>query len=115
MDCGARSKKEVEALGIHIGSVATYEEGFGELAYGYYIGRAMDNRIGGFMIAEVARLLKENKKNIPFGLYIVNAVQEEIGLKGAEMGMHVRFDVLEPQFLTAAFKAGGGGIIKIIF
>ncbi len=85
LDCGARSKKEVEALGIHIGSVATYEEGFDELAYGYYIGRAMDNRIGGFMIAEVARLLKENKKHIPFGLYIVNAVQEEIGLKGAEM------------------------------
>lgn len=85
LDCGARSKKEVEALGIHIGAVATYEEGFDELAYGYYIGRAMDNRIGGFMIAEVARLLKENKKKLPFGLYIVNAVQEEIGLRGAEM------------------------------
>ncbi|HRP55692.1 M20/M25/M40 family metallo-hydrolase [Agriterribacter sp.] len=85
LDCGARSKKEVDALGVHIGSVATYEEGFDELAYGYYIGRAMDNRIGGFMIAEVARLLKENKKNIPFGLYIVNAVQEETGLRGAEM------------------------------
>lgn len=85
LDCGARSKKEVDALGVHIGSVATYEEGFDELAYGYYIGRAMDNRIGGFMIAEVARLLKENKKKVPFGLYIVNAVQEEIGLRGAEM------------------------------
>ena len=85
LDCGARSKKEVAALGIHIGAVATYEEGFDELAYGYYIGRAMDNRIGGFMIAEVARLLKESKKKLPFGLYIVNAVQEEIGLRGAEM------------------------------
>ncbi|HRQ49879.1 MAG TPA: M20/M25/M40 family metallo-hydrolase, partial [Agriterribacter sp.] len=85
LDCGARSKKEAEALGIHIGAVATYEEGFDELAYGYYIGRAMDNRIGGFMIAEVARLLKENRKKVPFGLYIVNAVQEEIGLRGAEM------------------------------
>jgi putative aminopeptidase FrvX len=49
------------------------------------IGRAMDNRIGGFMIAEVARLLKENGKKLPFGLYVVNAVQEEIGLRGAEM------------------------------
>src|SRR5690606_16307734 len=68
LDCGARNKKEVEALGIHIGAVATYEEGFDELAYDYYIGRAMDNRIGGFMIAEVARLLKENKKKIPFSL-----------------------------------------------
>lgn len=85
LDCGARNKKEVEALGIHIGAVATYEEGYEELAYDYLIGRAFDNRIGGFMIAEVARLLKANRKKLPFGLYIVNAVQEEIGLRGAEM------------------------------
>jgi len=85
LDCGARTKKEVEELGIHIGAVATYEEGYEELAYNYLIGRAFDNRIGGFMIAEVARLLKLNKKKLPFGLYIVNAVQEEIGLRGAEM------------------------------
>lgn len=85
LDCGARNKKEVEALGIHIGAVATYEEGYEEIAYDYLIGRAFDNRVGGFMIAEVARLLKENKKKLPFGLYVVNAVQEEIGLRGAEM------------------------------
>jgi putative aminopeptidase FrvX len=85
LDCGARNKKEVEALGIHIGAVVTYAEGYEELAYDYLIGRAFDNRIGGFMIAEVARLLKENKKKLPFGLYVVNAVQEEIGLRGAEM------------------------------
>lgn len=85
LDCGARNKKEVEDLGIHIGAVATYEEGFEELSYGYYIGRALDNRIGGFMIAEVARLLKQNKIKLPYSLYIVNAVQEEIGLRGAEM------------------------------
>jgi len=85
LDCGARSKKEVDALGIHIGAVVTYQDGFDELANDYYIGRAFDNRIGGFMIAEVARLLNENKKKLPFGLYVVNAVQEEIGLRGAEM------------------------------
>ncbi|MEP6711862.1 MAG: M42 family metallopeptidase [Ferruginibacter sp.] len=85
LDCGARNKKEVEALGIHIGAVATYEDGYEELAHDFLIGRAFDNRIGGFMIAEVARLLKENKKQLPFALYIVNAVQEEIGLRGAEM------------------------------
>ena len=85
LDCGARNKKEVEDLGVHIGSVVTYESGFDELAYNNYIGRAFDNRIGGFMIAEVARLLYENKKKLPFALYIVNAVQEEIGLRGAEM------------------------------
>ena len=85
LDCGARNKKEVEALGIHIGAVATYEEGYEEIAYDYLIGRAFDNRIGGFMIAEVARLLQAHKKKLPFALYIVNAVQEEIGLRGAEM------------------------------
>ena len=85
LDCGAVNRKEVEALGIHIGAVVTYQEGFDELANNFYVGRAFDNRVGGFMIAEVARLLKENKKKLPFGLYIVNAVQEEIGLRGAEM------------------------------
>ena len=85
LDCGARNKKEVEALGIHIGAVVTYEDGFEELANNNFIGRAFDNRIGGFMIAEVARLIRENKKKLPYGLYVVNAVQEEIGLRGAEM------------------------------
>lgn len=85
LDCGARSKKDLEDLGVHVGSVITYQDGFDELANDYFIGRAFDNRIGGFMIAEVARLLKENKKKLPFGLYVVNAVQEEVGLRGAEM------------------------------
>jgi putative aminopeptidase FrvX len=85
LDTGARNKKELEELGVHIGAVVTYQDGFDELAYDYLIGRAFDNRIGGFMIAEVARLLRQNKKKLPFGLYVVNAVQEEIGLRGAEM------------------------------
>jgi putative aminopeptidase FrvX len=85
LDCGARSKKEIEDMGIHVGNVITYQDGFDELANNYFIGRAFDNRIGGFMIAEVARQLKANKKKLPYSLYIVNAVQEEIGLRGAEM------------------------------
>lgn len=40
------------------------------------------------MIAEVARLLHENNKKLPFGLYVTNSVQEEIGLRGAEMITH---------------------------
>ena len=85
LDCGCTSKQEVEELGIHVGCVITYEDEFMILNDRYYVGRALDNRAGGFMIAEVARLLVENKKKLPFGLYIVNSVQEEIGLKGAEM------------------------------
>lgn len=88
LDCGCTTKEEVEDLGIHVGCVITYEDEFIVLNDRYYVGRALDNRAGGFMIAEVARLLKENKKKLPFGLYIVNAVQEEIGLRGAEMIAH---------------------------
>ncbi len=88
LDCGCTSKEEVEALGIHVGCVITYEDEFMVLNDRYYVGRALDNRAGGFMIAEVARLLKENKVKLPFGLYIVNSVQEEIGLRGAEMIAH---------------------------
>lgn len=62
LDCGARTKQQIDDLGIHVGAVVTYVDGFEELAYDYYVGRAFDNRIGGFMIAEVTRLLKENKK-----------------------------------------------------
>jgi len=85
LDCGARNRKEVEDLGIHIGSVVTYQEGYDELANDYLIGRAFDNRIGGFMIAEVTRMISKNKVKLPYALYVVNAVQEEIGLRGAEM------------------------------
>jgi putative aminopeptidase FrvX len=88
LDCGCISKEEVEKLGIHVGCVITYEDEFMVLNDRYYVGRALDNRAGGFMIAEVARLLKENKQELPFALYIVNSVQEEIGLRGAEMIAH---------------------------
>ena len=64
LDCGAKDKEEVEKLGIHVGCVVTYEDEFMILNKKYYVGRALDNRIGGFMIAEVARLLKENKVKI---------------------------------------------------
>lgn len=88
LDLGCENKEEVEALGVHVGCVATFDDEFMVLNEKWYVGRAVDNRIGGFMIAEVARMLKETNAQLPFGLYIVNAVQEEIGLRGAEMIAH---------------------------
>ena len=85
LDCGCNTKEEVEKLGVHVGCVITYEDELITLNQKYYVGRALDNRIGGFMIAEVARLLKQNQKTLPFGLYLTNSVQEEVGLRGAEM------------------------------
>jgi putative aminopeptidase FrvX len=85
IDVGCDSKKEIEKLGIHVGCVITFEDELINLNKNYLTGRALDNRMGGFIIAEVAKRLKENKKNLDFGLYIVNSVQEEIGLRGAQM------------------------------
>ena len=88
IDCGCNTKEEVEVLGVHVGCVITYPDEFHILNGDKFVCRALDNRMGGFMIAEVARLLKENKKELPFGLYVTNSVQEEIGLRGAEMITH---------------------------
>jgi putative aminopeptidase FrvX len=85
IDVGAASKEEVIEMGINVGTVITFKGDFMKLGSDYYTGRALDNRIGGFMIAEVARMLKEKGKNLPFKLYVVNSVQEEIGLRGAQM------------------------------
>lgn len=85
IDIGAKDKKEVEKMGVHVGCVITYPDEFHILNGDKFVCRAIDNRMGGFMIAEVARLISENKDKLPFGLYVTNSVQEEIGLRGAEM------------------------------
>lgn len=85
IDVGAKDKKEVEEMGIHVGCVITYPDEFEIMNDSYFMCRALDNRIGGFMIAEVARLIHENKDTLDFGLYITNSVQEEVGLNGAKM------------------------------
>jgi len=85
IDVGCKKKAEVEKLGVHVGCVITYPDEFHILNKINFVCRALDNRMGGFMIAEVARLLRENNKELPFGLYVINSVQEEIGLRGAQM------------------------------
>lgn len=88
IDVGAKDKDEVLGMGIHVGCVITYEDEMTILNDRYYVGRALDNRMGGFCVAEVARLIRENNVQLPFTLYVVNSVQEEIGLRGAEMIAH---------------------------
>ncbi len=85
VDVGAKNKKEVEKMGVHVGAVITFDDQLMTLNEKYLVGRALDNRIGGFMIAEVAKRLSKNNVKLGFGLYVVNAVQEEIGLRGAQM------------------------------
>lgn len=85
IDVGADNKKEVEEMGVHVGCIVTYPDTLELHNDRFYVGRALDNRMGGFCIAQVARLIHENKIDLPYSLYIVNAVQEEVGLRGAQM------------------------------
>ncbi|MES1925515.1 M42 family metallopeptidase [Salinisphaera sp. T31B1] len=85
VDVGAKDAEEVEKMGIHVGCVVSYPDDFMVLNDDKFVCRAIDNRMGGFMIAEVARLIHESGKRPDFGLYVVNSVQEEVGLKGAGM------------------------------
>lgn len=66
IDVGAANKQEVLDLGIDVGTVVTFDANFAHLNNRYYLCRALDNRIGGYMIAQVAKKLQENKKKIPF-------------------------------------------------
>ena len=85
IDIGAKDKEEVLEMGVHVGSVITYPDELEVMNDRYYCGRALDNRMGGFCIAQVARLVRERNIDLPFSLYVVNSVQEEVGLRGAQM------------------------------
>jgi len=127
IDVGAKDKNAVDKMGIEVGTVITFQDEFMKLGKDYYTGRALDNRIGGFTVAEVARMLHEKKVDLPFKLYIVNSVQEEIGLRGAEMiANRIKPDVAficdvchettSPAYNAAKeglFVAGEGGVLTV--
>jgi len=84
IDVGVSSKEEVNELGIEVGNIVTFDDELSEIG-NYYVGKALDNKIGGYIIAEVTRRLKEQNIKLPYDLYVVNSVQEEVGLYGAKM------------------------------
>jgi len=88
VDVGASSSAEVASLGLRVGHPAIYQDGPMELAHKRLIGRALDNRIGSYMIAQVMKRLASIKKKPAFTVVCLNAVQEEIGGNGAMMATY---------------------------
>lgn len=84
IDVGVSSKEEANKLGVEVGCLVTFESRLRELG-DYYVGKSLDNKIGGYIIAEALRKIKENGIELPYDLYVVNSVQEEVGLFGARM------------------------------
>ncbi|PCJ64267.1 MAG: hydrolase [Candidatus Hydrogenedentota bacterium] len=80
IDIGAKDKKDAVKM-VAIGDPATINVGFVELKNGRVVARAMDDRIGAFVILEAMRIIA--KKKIDCAVFCVTTVQEEIGLRGA--------------------------------
>jgi putative aminopeptidase FrvX len=85
LDVGCASKEEVLELGIGVGDPILFDDTVTVLNDRLYCGRALDNRVGGYIIAEVARKLRQARRDLPYSFCAVNSVQEEVGLRGAEM------------------------------
>lgn len=88
VDVGASSAAEVAKLGLRVGIPAVYADGAEEFGKGRIVGRALDNRLGGFIIAQVLARLAKSRKKRASTVIAVNAVQEEIGGHGARMAAY---------------------------
>jgi putative aminopeptidase FrvX len=88
VDVGASNPAEVAKLGLRVGHPAVYQDGPMELANKRIVSRALDNRIGGYIIAQVMKRIALGKKKPAFTLVCLNAIQEEIGGHGAIMATY---------------------------
>jgi len=75
------SKEEVEAL-IKIGDPITRERSFIEMG-NCVNSKSLDNRLAVFILIEALRELKD--KEVPYDVYGVFTVQEEVGIRGANV------------------------------
>lgn len=85
VDVGAKDSKEVAKMGLRVGHPGVYADLPEEFGESRIIGRALDNRLGGFIIAEVLKRLKKVRAKLNCTVIAANCVQEEIGGYGAKM------------------------------
>jgi putative aminopeptidase FrvX len=82
IDIGATSRKDAERW-IQIGDPITLVDEFELLRGDLAIGRAFDNKIGTFAVAETLRLLFGRKAELKAEISAVSNIMEEVGLLGA--------------------------------
>ena len=83
VDCSLKDKASVLEAGVEVGNLITFDTQLEEIG-DYYVGRSLDNKIGGYIIAEALRTIVKKDIKLPYDLYVVNSVQEEVGLHGAK-------------------------------
>lgn len=89
VDIGVTSKEEALKL-VQIGDPITFASDFEFLNDELLTARALDNRIGGFIIAEALKRLAERRNELKVNVIALNSIQEEVGGFGARM-MSYRF------------------------
>ncbi|MCW4048899.1 MAG: M20/M25/M40 family metallo-hydrolase [Candidatus Bathyarchaeota archaeon] len=86
IDIGAKNKEEVLGKGIEIGTPIVWNNEPVELDNNFIAAAAADDRVGLATIITVAKNLKDKK--IPSTVYYIGTVEEEIGLRGAEVAVY---------------------------
>jgi endoglucanase len=88
VDIGAKSRAEVESRGIRVGHPAVYTDSVEMITTDRLVGRAIDNRIGGFIVNQLFANLSSLPERPAATVIGLNAVQEEIGGFGAKMATY---------------------------
>ena len=101
IDVGASNEDEAKAMGIRIGDPVVPDSCYSTIKKKIHrdgrrkgsdiiaIGKAFDNRVGAFIVAEVVRILKEDKIAHPNTVVGAATTQEEVGLRGARTTAYV--------------------------
>ena len=79
IDIGADNLAHAKEKGIDVGTMGVFDVEFVDLGDGYYRGKALDDRAGCTVLAEVFKGLKDS----PYNIVAVGSVQEELGIRGA--------------------------------
>lgn len=79
IDIGAESLSQTQGKGADVGTMGVFDVEFTDLGDGYFRGKALDDRAGCTVLAEVFKTLKDS----PYNVVAVGSVQEELGIRGA--------------------------------
>ncbi len=88
VDVGASNAEQVAKMGLRVGHPMVNQDGPAELAHKRIISRALDNRIGSYIIAQVMKRIAASGEKPALTLVCLNAIQEEIGGNGAMMATY---------------------------
>lgn len=82
IDVGASSREELAEMGVRVGDPAVLDASMVRLAGDRIASRAIDNRVGAFVVLEALRLLARDAAGCASGAVAVATAQEEIGYSG---------------------------------